>query len=915
MSLSKEIKDFVTAFQAGQKLYEDQRWHDILLTKYLREKPRGEGRSSDLDWILTGKGTPPRGLPAFGRADYGGGSSGAAPSGGSGTSGGGKAFVNDIYQRGLKLGLNDPQARLMAAQAGLESRYGQSGLAQQGNNLFGMKAGPGWNGDAVGMPTKEQNPDGSWKTVTGSFRKYASIDDSIKDYAERLKQKWPDAYNAKTWNEAKAGLKYGQRGGYATDKNYGSKLDQIAGHIGGEAPVADQTTETATPEKQAALSKAVPDVAPAAPPTQEGKSVAVDTTPTQTAQNEPDTNQEAQDQRAAVDAGVSGDDLNTEDVPVADFAEGDYALGGAVQTRPQNYWRGGPVKKFADGGEAESEGDAEPEPAVQTAAVQEGRSAATTPAAKDDTDNESFEETYKRVRGGQSFTGMPLFKAIGDGLDHLKSAFGLDSATPNTAGAAQVMRGAGSASSDDVKAAGKAVDPDDELSPALKNAAILTRTWQYQMAKGNARGAQQTAAGFIQYWGQEAAHIGAVSAAAYDQGDYGAAAKLAVQAYNQAPNGRQAILDKINDDGSGHITIKDLQSGKTVHEEDFNKDQLGKFVNTARTGAMYYNEMARVAGQGKAEKTPLSEQHGQALDAFHSAWKAPAITADSPMDIRETMDDKAKQLFNRIPSSDRRDATSSWRAQVLRAQKAQGKTAQAQPDMTEFNAQLGKIKAAQDIAARPATDDKQKEIAQGQQQRAYQAAIAAYPGKKNEAISVLKNQYGLKPPATMAGVQSALPTAAPAQQAAPAAAVPAPAQLAPAPAQQAAPAKRSYPDAAPAVAPSRCSLGTLRSARPTPTCQSPVRRSRSSLAPAAPPALPARRTFLAISCSAIRGSSAAAALLLLRGREERDMAKDKKAFEKSKKDKAADKKSKAKEGSKKEEREDKMMMKKGGSCR
>jgi len=141
------------------------------------------------------------------------------------------AFASSMYKRGLDLGMGEHQAKLMAAQAALESRWGQSGLATNHNNLFGMKAGSSWDGPTANMATTEQDSGGNAYRTNASWRKYGSADEAITDYQKRLAAKWPGAATADNWDDAKAGLKFGQQGGYATDKNYGSKLDSVIAKI------------------------------------------------------------------------------------------------------------------------------------------------------------------------------------------------------------------------------------------------------------------------------------------------------------------------------------------------------------------------------------------------------------------------------------------------------------------------------------------------------------------------------------------------------------------------------------------------------------------------------------------------------------------------------------------------------------
>ena len=70
-------------------------------------------------------------------------------------------------------------ASISLAQFILESRYGKSELAQNANNVFGMKkslsgntwSGSTWDGKSIyTKKTQEQNADGSYETITADFR-------------------------------------------------------------------------------------------------------------------------------------------------------------------------------------------------------------------------------------------------------------------------------------------------------------------------------------------------------------------------------------------------------------------------------------------------------------------------------------------------------------------------------------------------------------------------------------------------------------------------------------------------------------------------------------------------------------------------------------------------------------------------
>ncbi|MBC1531700.1 GW domain-containing glycosaminoglycan-binding protein [Listeria booriae] len=66
------------------------------------------------------------------------------------------------------------------AQAILESGWGNSGLTQQANNLFGMKGS--YEGQSVTMNTKEFY-ENNWTTIDAAFRAYPSYYESLEDHA------------------------------------------------------------------------------------------------------------------------------------------------------------------------------------------------------------------------------------------------------------------------------------------------------------------------------------------------------------------------------------------------------------------------------------------------------------------------------------------------------------------------------------------------------------------------------------------------------------------------------------------------------------------------------------------------------------------------------------------------------------
>ncbi|WP_085169031.1 glycoside hydrolase family 73 protein [Paenibacillus barengoltzii] len=112
-------------------------------------------------------------------------------------------------------------ASLTIAQAILESNWGTSRLAVQGNNLFGLK-GTGPAGSLI-LPTTEYRS-GKAVVVNAAFRKYRSWAESITDHARLLSAPRYAGAIRKTGPEAARAV---AAAGYATDPQYANKLIQL----------------------------------------------------------------------------------------------------------------------------------------------------------------------------------------------------------------------------------------------------------------------------------------------------------------------------------------------------------------------------------------------------------------------------------------------------------------------------------------------------------------------------------------------------------------------------------------------------------------------------------------------------------------------------------------------------------------
>lgn len=110
-----------------------------------------------------------------------------------------------------------------AAQAILESAWGQSALATQGHNLFGIKGA--YNGQSIIMRTAEYGA-GGYYYINAAFRRYPSNYESVVDHGRFLAQN--SRYSNLLWQKDYHTVTYDlQHDGYATAPTYASSLNRV----------------------------------------------------------------------------------------------------------------------------------------------------------------------------------------------------------------------------------------------------------------------------------------------------------------------------------------------------------------------------------------------------------------------------------------------------------------------------------------------------------------------------------------------------------------------------------------------------------------------------------------------------------------------------------------------------------------
>jgi flagellar protein FlgJ len=124
-------------------------------------------------------------------------------------------------------------AKFMLGQAALETGWGKRVIRNSdgtsSNNLFGIKAGPGWKGKVATAVTTEY-VNGRAHQKVEKFRAYDTPADAFKDYANMLAKNPRYEKVLASGGDASAFAHGLQRAGYATDPQYAAKLSRIIKH-------------------------------------------------------------------------------------------------------------------------------------------------------------------------------------------------------------------------------------------------------------------------------------------------------------------------------------------------------------------------------------------------------------------------------------------------------------------------------------------------------------------------------------------------------------------------------------------------------------------------------------------------------------------------------------------------------------
>lgn len=137
-------------------------------------------------------------------------------------------------------------AGFIVSQAALESGWGKGEIrhadGSPSHNLFGIKAGAGWQGRTVDVVTTEYE-NGQPKKVTEKFRAYANYEEAFSDWAQLMARNPRYAGVLQSGGNAREFADALQKAGYATDPNYAAKLASVIGtvHASRTTPVSSST--------------------------------------------------------------------------------------------------------------------------------------------------------------------------------------------------------------------------------------------------------------------------------------------------------------------------------------------------------------------------------------------------------------------------------------------------------------------------------------------------------------------------------------------------------------------------------------------------------------------------------------------------------------------------------------------------
>lgn len=200
-------------------------------------------------------------------------------------------------------------------------------------------------------------------------------------------------------------------------------------------------------------------------------------------------------------------------------------------------------------------------------------------------------------------------RAVRDGLKHAIAQTGADQdsaiddpeldKTRN-----QYIRGYGAAPKQMMKQVLDKIDPERQMAPGERNIKAMGTVYRFYMEQGDTEKAKEAAASMVQYYRQATQQFMALGQAAVEAGDIDKAAKAAVAAYTNIPNGRDMTITK-GDDGKYTMEVTDAKTGKKVNKQILTPQEMAAAAMQFNP-ATFDDEILNAAGVAPDEFTDAS---------------------------------------------------------------------------------------------------------------------------------------------------------------------------------------------------------------------------------------------------------------------------------------------------------------------
>ncbi|RZN09627.1 hypothetical protein CWO91_16495 [Bradyrhizobium genosp. SA-3] len=316
-----------------------------------------------------------------------------------------------------------------------------------------------------------------------------------------------------------------------------------------------------------------------------------------------------------------------------------------------------------------------------------------------------------------------------------------------------LFRGAGAAPLADMNAIYKKIDPNNEMGESERNMSALSAVYQYKLRQGDPQGAQRAAFAMLQHYRMASQRYAAISAAAAAHGDIDGAAKAAMKAYANIPDGKDLKVQK-SPDGQLSFTVTG-PDGKVIHQGIASPQQLGAAaLGVATKGfdqflldAAGQRAAKQPAGSGapKGMKEPDKEKALSALDAsydksFPAVDGKPAIGPDEERAIKGS----AYRLYQSNPNITHDEAIDAVRRLMspnAKNPKETGFTTKKLDDDQGYEVRIGKgapIRMSNDDFDAMATARAEKMAAL---KKTKEAEEKKGPGVVKEAIGAIGDAY------------------------------------------------------------------------------------------------------------------------------------------------------------------------------